>query len=427
MQMHIGQTELLKMLIHLILHQVTHMLWYQKNIHGGEFKKDNIKSTSDMLNRFAYILVVRFKKIKSRYYNNFISFSKCRNIRGGHYDNGRVVSADELEITLTDIDFRFILKSYSGTYQILESYSTYYRYLPQQYINFILDKYETKTKLKNVDGKEIEYALSKNMFNSLYGMTVTNTIRDNVIYDNINGWSTEPLSNIDILMKLQEEKAKGFLSFSYGVWVTAYARRNLLENVLLLDDYVIYCDTDSVKLASGYDEKIIENYNNSVIEKLKKVSNETGVDFKRFSPKDVKGNEHLLGVFEKEYTSKEEKEHTYKEFKTLGAKKYAYKTFDNECKITVSGVPKKGAAALKNNLDNFTDNLVFKYEDTGKNILLYNDFQEPIEVQDYMGKRKKIMDKSGSCILPTTYVLKNSVDMMMLEIPETSQRAIYKE
>ena len=402
-----------------------------------------------MLNRFAYILVVRFKKIKSRYYNNFISFSKCRNIRGGHYDNGRVVSADELEITLTDIDFKFILKSYSGTYQILESYSTYYRYLPQQYINFILDKYETKTKLKNVDGKEIEYALSKNMFNSLYGMTVTNTIRDNVIYDNINGWSTEPLSNIDILMKLQEEKAKGFLSFSYGVWVTAYARRNLLENVLLLDDYVIYCDTDSVKLASGYDEKIIENNNNSVIEKLKKVSNETGVDFKRFSPKDVKGNEHLLGVFEKEYTSKDEKEHTYKEFKTLGAKKYAYRTMKyykkiyfkipdkkgkyyfkfltDKIKITVSGVPKKGAAALKNDLDNFTDNLVFKYEDTGKNILLYNDFQEPIEVQDYLGGCKKITDKSGSCILPTTYVLKNSVDMMMLEIPETSQRAIYKE
>ena len=394
---------------------------------GGEFKKDNIKSVDDMMQRFAYILVVKFKNIKSRYYNNFISFSKCRNIRGGHYDNGRVVSADELEITLTDIDFRFILKSYSGSYQILESYSTYYRYLPKQYINFILDKYETKTKLKNVDGKEIEYALSKNMFNSLYGMTVTNTIRDDVIYDNDAGWSTSPLSNFDILIKLQEEKAKGFLSFSYGVWVTAYARRNLLENVLLLDDYVIYCDTDSVKLASGYDEKIIENYNKSVIEKLKKVSKETDVDFKRFSPKDVKGNEHLLGVFEKEYTSKEEKEHTYKEFKTLGAKKYAYKTFDDKYKITVSGVPKKGAAALKNNLNNFTDNLIFKYEDTGKNILLYNDFQEPIDVIDYLGNKKTIIDKSGSCILPTTYVLKNSVDMMMLEIPETSQRALYKE
>lgn len=380
-----------------------------------------------MLSRFAYLLVVKFKNIKSKFYNNFISFSKCRNIRGGHYDNGRVISAKELEITLTDIDFKFILKSYSGTYQILESYSTYYRYLPKQYVNFILDKYETKTKLKNVQGKEIEYALSKNMFNSLYGMTVTNTIRDDVIYDNESGWSTSPLSNLDILMKLQEEKGKGFLSFSYGVWVTAYARRNLLENVLLLDDYVIYCDTDSVKLAAGYDKDIIEKYNLSVIEKLKKVAKETDIDFKRFSPKDIKGHEHMLGLFEKEFTSDTEKDHTYKEFKTLGAKKYAYRACDDKCKITVSGVPKKGAAALKNDLNNFTDNLIFTYEDTGKNILLYNDFQDPIEVQDYLGNCKKITDRSGSCILPTTYVLKNSVDMMMLEIPETSQRAIYKE
>ena len=394
---------------------------------GGEFKKDNIKTADEMLKRFAYILVVKFKNIKSKYYNNFISFSKCRNIRGGHYDNGRVVSAKELEITLTDIDFRFILKAYSGTYQILESYSTYYRYLPMQYINFILDKYETKTKLKNVQGKEIEYALSKNMFNSLYGMTVTNTIRDNVIYDNTDGWYTEPLSNIDILMKLSEEKAKGFLSFSYGVWVTAYARRNLLENVLLLDDYVVYCDTDSIKLASGYNKDIIENYNKNVVDKLKKVSKELSIDIKRYSPKDIKDIEHTLGLFEMEYTSKNQKEHTYKEFKTLGAKKYAYKSYDDKTFITVSGVPKKGAAALNNNLDNFTDDLIFKYEDTGKNILLYNDNQDVIIVTDYLGNKKVITDKSGSCILPTTYVLKNSVDMTMLEIPTTSPRAKYIE
>ena len=411
----------------MILHLVIHTLWYQKNIHGGEFKRDNIKTADDMLSRFAYLLVVRFKNIKSKFYNNFISFSKCRNIRGGHYDNGRVISADELEITLTDIDFKFILESYSGSYQILESYSTYYRYLPKQYIDFILEKYEDKTKLKNVSGKEIEYALSKNSFNSLYGMTVTNTIRDDVVYDNTDGWYTEPLSNTQIVLKLSEEKSKGFLSFSYGVWVTAYARRNLLENVLKLDDYVIYCDTDSIKLASGYNKDVIENYNKSVLNKLKRVSKELDVEYKRYSPKDIKNIPHTLGLFEKEFSSKENKDITYKEFKTLGAKKYAYRTTDNKVKITISGVPKKGAAALENNLDNFTDDLVFKYEDTGKNILLYNDNQEQIIVTDYLGNKQLITDKSGSCILPTTYVLKNSVDINMLEIPTTSQRATYIE
>ena len=53
-------------------------------------------------------------------------------------------------------------------YEILESYSALYRYLPLQLINFILDKYELKTTLKNVEGKEIEYNLEKAKFNSIY-------------------------------------------------------------------------------------------------------------------------------------------------------------------------------------------------------------------------------------------------------------------
>ena len=118
---------------------------------SSEFKKCKIKSKNDILSRFAYLLVVRFKNIKSKYYNNFISFSKCRNIKNGRYDNGRVVSADELEITLTDIDFKIILESYSGTYEILESYFSTYKYLPKKFVDFILEKYVVKTKLKNVE------------------------------------------------------------------------------------------------------------------------------------------------------------------------------------------------------------------------------------------------------------------------------------
>lgn len=46
-------------------------------------------------------------------------------------------------------------------------------------------------------------------------MTVTNNIKDSVSYDNITGWSETPISNDEIEKKLQDEKKKGFLSFSY--------------------------------------------------------------------------------------------------------------------------------------------------------------------------------------------------------------------
>ena len=180
----------------------------------SQFKKCNIKRAENMLTRFAYLLVVKFKNIKSKYYNNFISFSKCRSIKNGRYDNGRVVSADELTITLTDIDFKIILESYSGTYEILESYCSLYKYLPKTFIDFILEKYVVKTKLKNVEGSEVNYALAKNSFNSLYGMTVTNNIKDEAIFDK-GEWRTRKLDNIEILTQLANEKSKGFLSFSW--------------------------------------------------------------------------------------------------------------------------------------------------------------------------------------------------------------------
>ena len=58
-------------------------------------------------------------------------------------------------------------------------------------------------------------------------MSVTNMIRDNVVYDNITDWSERELTNDEIIEKLNEEKKKSFLSFAYGVWVTAFARSNL--------------------------------------------------------------------------------------------------------------------------------------------------------------------------------------------------------
>lgn len=150
----------------------------------NEFKKCNIKSVDQMSESFAYLLNVKFTNIKCKYYNNFISLSKVTRIKNGRYDNGRIISADEIEIILTDIDFKFILQTYTGRYEILESYYSRYDYLPKELINFILDKYVIKTQYKDVEGKEVEYAIEKAKYNSIYGMTVTNNIRDEVIFDN---------------------------------------------------------------------------------------------------------------------------------------------------------------------------------------------------------------------------------------------------
>ena len=391
-----------------------------------EFKRCFIKTYEEMSRRLAYLLVIKFKNIRCKYFNNFISLSKCRNIKNGKYDNGRVMSADELELTITDVDFRLIMDTYEFEYEILESYFSLYKFLPKDLINFILDKYIKKTEYKDVKGKELEYSLEKAKFNAIYGMAVTKNISDSVIYNN-KIWQEIPLNNEEIIEKLNKERDKGFLSFAYGVWVTAYARYNLISNIIKCDKYMIYADTDSMKLKKGYDIKVIEEYNNSVKERIKKVSNILEIPEYKFSPKDHKGRHHTLGLFEDDGH--------YLEFITQGAKKYAVRQLvkndktnllEEVIKITVAGVPKSGAKAL-NNLEDFKDDFVFDYKYTNKHVIQYNDNQIPYIIKDYLGNEDLVTDGSGCCMLPASYTLGKALDYAELITDRASARSIYNE
>ena len=392
---------------------------------SSEFKRCYVRKVEQMSSRFAYLVTVKLNNVRSKYYNHFISSSKCSNIEGyPHYDNGRIISAKSLTITCTDIDLRFFLDAYEvESYEIIESYYSSYSYLPIEYVDFILDKYVLKTKLKNVEGKELEYNREKANFNAIYGMSVTNDIRSDVEFLNFEEWIEKPLSNTAIMKKLAQKKKRGFLNFAWGVWCTAYARDNLLRRVLDLDDYVVYCDTDSCKLIQGYDKKVFDQYNQTVENKIRNVCKERGLDFNRYAPSDIKGNHHLLGVFECE-TGKG-RTVTYDEFITQGAKKYAYK-IDGKIHVTVSGVPKEGGAKCLKSLEEFRDDLVFDFANTNKLTLFYNDNQESVTITDYLGNDYTVKDKSGICMLPTTYRLGKALEYMELLSDASSQRAKFR-
>ena len=203
------------------------------------------------------------------------------------------------------------------------------------------------------------------------------------------------------------------------MWTTGWARLNLLSNVVKLDEFCLYCDTDSCKLRDGFNLKIIEDYNKKVYATIEKVCYERGIPKTRFSPKDKDGVPHTLGLFELDGE--------YSEFIHNGAKKYAYrKKKDGSLHITVSGVPKKGVSALKS-LEDFKDNLVFSHKDTGKNLLVYNDDMISIELEDYQGNIELLKNKYGCVIVPTTYVLGKSQDYANLISDNSESRAIFVE
>ena len=101
-------------------------------------------------------------------------------------------------------------------------------------------------------------------------MCVTNPLRDEFTYT--GKWDTNTLTDKEkeeMLQKYNESKNR-FLFYPWGVFVTAYARRNLFTAIYEAKDDYIYSDTDSIKLKNAdFHKKYFDTYNNVVYNKLK--------------------------------------------------------------------------------------------------------------------------------------------------------------
>ena len=352
---------------------------------SGKFIKIPNDSKLDIKN-YGYIIAIEFFNLESKSTNNYLSYSKCEKIKGCILDNGRVSHCDYCYLTITEIDFDIIINNYNfDSYNIVELHKSYKKYLPKEFIHFMTEQYKNKNQLKGIKEKEILYRNSKELLNCLYGMCVTNLITDEITFDD-NLWNVYELSEDDIRIKLEEikEKKSAILPYQVGVWITAFARQNLWNLINIIDENIIYTDTDSVKYIYNYDEEIQE-YNDNVKKELLKACKHFDIDF---------------DIVKK--LGSAEDDGFYSEFKTLGAKKYCYRE-DNKLKMTISGVSKKGVSALDNDINNFKNGFIFDEKNCRKNIRFYNDEQMEIEVTDYLGNTELITDKYGIALFPTTY------------------------
>ena len=163
-----------------------------------------------------------------------LSRSKCYMVKGCQEDNGRVVCADELYTTLTEQDYYTLKDFYTWDIIKFGTFRRYMRqYLPRDFAAAILKLYQDKTQLKGVQGKEVEYIVAKGMLNACYGMAVTDIVKPLIEYD--NGWKDTPELTAEEVQKILNKYNKNirrFLFYPWGVWVTAYARVNLLKNVM---------------------------------------------------------------------------------------------------------------------------------------------------------------------------------------------------
>lgn len=257
----------------------------------------------------------------------FLPLAKIRNAQGEITANGKIMKLEYGEITLCDVDALLMLGSYGDMYagpltddnvKIRACYRGDKRRLPFPVVATILKYFFGKTEYKGMPDKTIEYALSKQKLNGIYGLACQSLIHNHFI---LNGEKTViDYGNDDFT-------ENPTMPYQWAIYVTAYVRRWIYGFIQKLPNlnYWIYSDTDSMFLFDTPEtNRLIEEHNKAVLAELEKINSVFPC-----IPKNKKGVPQYLGFLLNDEPCDI--------FCTIGAKRY-YTIYKGHKEITFAGM-----------------------------------------------------------------------------------------
>lgn len=384
----------------------------QKKFPMSRFVNSRIRSESELkaaINKgeYAYLISCEIKNIniKTECTIPYIAFAKLiptqsKNVRK---DNGRVLSADAIGMVITDIDYRIISQQYDykeEDFHIDVIYRAKYDYLPNEFRKYIFDRYIRKCDLKPDEtgiwehGDKYLYSKEKNKINANFGMTLTDIIHDEILYEPENPDKRgNPFKKVkqekDVALRRHYKSRSTFLVYQWGIWVTAWCRYRLQQAIVGVGYDAIYCDTDSVKYFGfikpdgtplDVHADVFERLNNEILEETAAC----GFDTEYTRPD---GKHFSLGLWEDD-------DHTpYKQFVTMGSKKYGYVDSESEFHITVAGLSKeKGAKYLtehEGGIEGFHKGTRVPPGKSGRTAAHYQDLKAPEIIRIFDPQQKR--------------------------------------
>lgn len=343
--------------------------WFYK--YGSDLK---------VLKKYSYYGFFTFKNIRAKTPHTLESSNKIYYSTNAKYDNGRLSSSDEISVYLTELDYLNYLDMYS-----FDSVECHFirvgekHPLPKFFKDIILRYFVLKESLEK---GSFDQKLTKGKLNALYGMCCTSLFNLSLNY-NPQKCNFDVGENGKTWEKIVSEQ---ILSPYYGVWCSAYARRNLVHNLVKVGYYsAFYCDTDSIKLRNYIGNKwVFETYN----DKMQRINNTMYVgEYDRKYFKD-------LGKFDFEG----------KLFKMrfLGAKRYIYTYSKNgvlKTEAVVAGMrkgtlQKKAKKENKNIYELFDNGLVLDETESEKITTDYRDEEFNIDIVDTFGLESHVHELS---------------------------------
>lgn len=281
--------------------------------------------------------------------------------------NGRIYTADCINYTLTEIDWEIVKSTYDfSSISITDVHYAKKEYLPNEICDVIRSYFTDKCNIayeiskleslgQNDDNLSYLYAKSKNKLNSIFGMMYTDIIRNDITIDEEGTWHEEA-PDITTAINDHSHNRNNFLYYPWGVWTTAHGRNHLHTLITIIGESSIYWDTDSNKA----------QITPSILSKISEVNASIkALCDERHAYVDMPYGREYLGIFKHETSSG-----SYRRFKTLGSKKYAYEDHNGKLHVTISGVNKKLGPVELSTLDNFSPGFLFQR--AGGKALHYN-------------------------------------------------------
>ena len=373
---------------------------------------------------FGYLRITGLK-IKRNAPDPYIARAKVSKAAGTSCDNGRILYADTVELWLLDLDYRIIADAYTfDKCEVLEAYAAKADFLPSAFTGLVRDFFGRKEELKLLvkklkkEGKKEaaatqaeEYNKFKNLVNSFYGCLAEWIHADEYQYQLVESGGKDfmPVNHDNIddwIQELWKRRNKTRLPYQWGVYVTAWARYEYYCGIKACSgNYAnsskfIYGDTDSAKYISTPEiEARFDELNARIRKECEEAPVKGYVDLSD-------GTRAYMGIWEIEQD--------YKEFRTWGAKKYAYTDGDG-LHITVAGLSKeKGSTYLEKigGIEAFNTGLVFPEEYSGRTRSIYSESTLPHKKKLRSGK--EITTAGYVRILPVTYTLDITNEMLFL-------------
>ena len=323
-------------------------------------------------------------------------------------NNGKLLTGKNLIVAWNDVDEQ----AYNLAYDIkgivvlkLWFFPWGYKQLPEWLTRCVITDYITKAKLKATGQKDtIEYKDAKRDVNTYFGTLAT---RCEDIFD-----------NLDCLAWFMPSKEYDFSDLKYNTWlnpywafyVTSYARKMLIENIVKYPDAILQYDTDSLYYKPNKQGVQLEN------------------DLSTFNQQCVKNNKKLFrDVPDKEFIfdlGTWDFDEPYDNFICMGAKKYI-KEHDGIIETVIAGLPKTAIPKqnkryhIKHVFDYYNPilketDIVIKHMFVNKFASVYDDtpVEKYVPIKDYNGETVLQPVTSFHALAPIDFTLSVADDYM---------------